>query len=156
MGMGSFAVNSFVIGYDDLKKLCPKEIEAIEKAKYFDWVGWAVMGQWLGWADNYQIIDVLHDAVLNNSTEPNVDEISVVENIFEEYEQLVVNLKTVFHQKTGLNLYFDYYDEDGGDRYDCPNDKEGMIFCVDGMVQLTHAGEKYKDIITERRWTQFG
>ena len=156
MGMGSFAVNSFVIGYDDLKKLCPKEIEAIEKAKYFDWVGWAVMGQWLGWADNDQIIDVLHDAVLNNSTEPNVDEISVVENIFEEYEQLVVNLKTVFHQKTGLNLYFDYYDEDGGDRYDCPNDKDGMIFCVDGMVQLTPAGEKYKDIITERRWTQFG
>ena len=67
MGMGIYAVGSFVIGYDDLKKICPKEIEAIEKAKYFDWVGWAVMGQWLGWADNDQIIDVLHDAVLNNS-----------------------------------------------------------------------------------------
>ena len=29
MGMGSYAVGGFVIGYDDLKKLCPKEIEAI-------------------------------------------------------------------------------------------------------------------------------
>ena len=41
-------------------------------------------------------------------------------------------------------------------RYDEPNDKDGCIFCVGGMVQLTPAGEKYKDIVTERRWTQYG
>ena len=114
------------------------------------------MGQWLGWDDNDQIIDALHDAVLDDKPDNTIDEINVVENIFDKYEQLVANLKTVFHQKTGLNLYFDYYDEDGGNRYDCPNDKDGCIFCVDGMVQLTPAGEKYKDIINERRWTQFG
>ena len=32
-------------------------------------------------------------------------------------------------------------------RYDDPGDKDGCIFCVDGMVQLTPAGEKYKDIV---------
>ena len=156
MGMGSFAVNSFVIEYKDLKKICPKEIKAIENAKYFDWVGWGVMGQWLGWSDNDQIMDALHDAVLDDKSNNTIDEINVVENIFDQYEQLVTNLKTAFHQKTDLNLEFDYYDEDSGDRYDCPGDKDGCVFCVAGMVQLTPAGEKFKDIITERRWTQFG
>lgn len=156
MGMGSFAVQSFVIEYDDLKKLCPKEIKAIENAEYFDWVGWGVMGQWLGWSDDDQIMDSLHDAVLDNKSDNTIDEINVVENIFDQYEQLVTNLKTAFHQKTGLNLEFDYYDEDSGGRYDCPGDKDGCVFCVHGMVQLTPAGEKFKDIITERRWTQFG
>jgi len=31
MGMGSFAVGSYVIEYKDLKKICPDEIKAIEK-----------------------------------------------------------------------------------------------------------------------------
>ena len=30
MGMGSYAVSSFVIGYDDLKKIVPEEIKTIE------------------------------------------------------------------------------------------------------------------------------
>jgi len=160
MGMGSYAVNSFVIGYDDLKKIVPEEIKTIENGKYFDCVGWAVMGKWLGWDDNYQIIDALHDAVLDDKSKPvmrlELTEEKIVEDIFEQYEQFVGNLKDVFHQKTGLTLYFDCYDEDVGDRYDEPNDKDGCIFCVDGMMQLTPAGEKYKNIVTERRWTQFG
>mgnify|MGYP003704881897 CR=1 FL=1 len=45
---------------------------------------------------------------------------------------------------------------EGGDRYDNPGDKDGCIFCVDGMVQLTPAGERFKDIISERKWTQYG
>lgn len=44
--------------------------------------------------------------------------------------------------KAALNLWKDY--------------RDGCIFCVDGMTQLTPAGEKFKDIVTERRWTQFG
>jgi hypothetical protein len=31
MGMGNFAVGSFVIEYKDLKKICPEEIKSIEK-----------------------------------------------------------------------------------------------------------------------------
>ena len=40
MGMGSFAVGSFVIEYKDLKKICPNEIKSIEQAKYFKDVVW--------------------------------------------------------------------------------------------------------------------
>jgi hypothetical protein len=160
MGMGSFAVGSYVIEYKDLKKICPDEIKAIEKAKYFDSVGWGNIGRWLAWDDSDQIIDALHDGVIEDKSKPvirlELSEDQIVEDIFQEYEKLVAALKNTFNKNTGLTLYFDSYDEEGGDRYDNPGDKDGCIFCVDGMVQLTPAGEKFKDIISERKWTQFG
>jgi hypothetical protein len=160
MGMGSFAVGSFVIEYKDLKKICPDEIKTIEKAKYFKEVGWGTVGQWLAWDDPDQIKDALFDAVLDDKSKPVIRlglmAEEIVEDIFQEYEKLVTALKNTFNKKTGLTLYFDSYDEDGGGRYDNPGDKDGCIFCVDGMVQLTPAGEKFKDVINERKWTQFG
>ena len=160
MGMGSFAVGSFVIEYKDLKKICPDEIKALEKAKYFKEVGWGTVGQWLAWDDPERIKDTLFDAVLDDKSKPVIRlglmAEEIVEDIFQEYEKLVIALKNTFNKKTGLTLYFDSYDEDGGGRYDNPGDKDGCIFCVDGMVQLTPAGEKFKDVINERKWTQFG
>jgi hypothetical protein len=160
MGMGSFAVGFFVIEYKDLKKICPNEIKLIEKAKYFKEVSWGSIGQWLSWDDPEEIKDALFDAVLNDKSEPVIRlglmAEEIVEDIFQEYDKLVTNLKKSFNKKTGLTLYFDSYDEDGGGRYDNPGDKDGCIFCVDGMVQLTPAGKKFKDIISERKWTQFG
>jgi hypothetical protein len=155
MGMGSFAVNSFVIGYDDLKKIVPDEISAIENEKFFKDIGWYYIGRWLAWDD----INEIEDAILDNCYDEEKDDEynqKVAEEVCNKYNYLVADLKNTFEKKTGLTLYFDSYDEDGGDRYDNPNDKDGCIFCVDGMVQLTPAGEKYKDIITEHRWTQFG
>jgi hypothetical protein len=155
MGMGSFAVGGFVIGYDDLKNICPEEINAIENEKFFKEIGWGTIGQWLSWDD----ISVIEDAILDYCFDEDQDDDynqKVAEDVSQKYNVHVANLKNAFNKKTGLTLYFDHYDEDGGDRYDNPNDKDGCIFCVDGMVQLTPAGEKYKDIITERRWTQFG
>jgi hypothetical protein len=179
MGMGTFGVKSFVIEYDRLKEICPDEIQAIESAKYFDSIGWQYIGRWLGWSDNDQIIDAIHDCVVDDQIFPpmpsddptahrymhcksnpvmrlELSEDQIVKDIFDQYEILVTNLKTSFNKKTGLFLYFDYYDEDSGDRYDNTGDKDGCVFCVDGMVQLTPAGEKFKDIIFERSWTQFG
>ena len=158
--MGSFAVGSFVIEYDDLKKICPDEIKALQKAKYFKEVGWRSVGQWLAWDDPDQIKDAFYDAILDDKSKPvirlELSEDQIVEDIFQEYEKLVIDLKNTFNKKTGLTLYFDSYNEDDGGRYDNPGDKDGCIFCVDGMVQLTPAGEKFKDIISERKWTQFG
>ncbi len=158
--MGSFAVGSFVIEYKNLKKICPNEIKSIEQAKYFKNVGWGSVGQWLAWDDPDQIKDALFDAVLDDKSKPVIRlglmAEEIVEDIFQEYEKLVINLKNSFNKNTGLTLYFDHYNEEDGDRYDNPGDKDGCIFCVDGMVQLTPAGEKFKDIISERKWTQYG
>jgi len=155
MGSGSFAVSSFVIGYDDLKKIVPEQIESIENEKFFKDIGWGVIAQWLSRDD----ITIIEDAILDSCYDDDHDDDynqKVAEEISEKYNYLVADLGNAFYEKTGLTLYFDHYDEDGGDRYDDPNDKDGCIFCVDGMVQLTPAGEKYKDIVTERRWTQYG
>ncbi len=160
MGMGSFAVGSYVIEYKDLKKICPDEIKALEKAKYFKEVGWRNVGQWLAWDDRDQIKDAFYDAILEDKSKPvirlELSEDQIVEDIFQNYDKLVTDLKNAFSKNTGFTLYFDSYDEEGGDRYDNPGDKEGCVFCVEGMVQLTPAGEKFKDIISERKWTQFG
>jgi hypothetical protein len=153
MGMGSFAVGGFVIGYDDLKKICPDEIKSIEQELYFGDIGWNGIGRWLAWDDPDQIEDSISDSIDCEDIE---DCQKIAEELVIKYDKHIQALKDSFSNKTGLALYFDSYDEDGGDRYDEPNDKDGCIFCVDGMVQLTPAGEKYKDIITERRWTQFG
>ena len=160
MGMGSFAVGSFVIEYKDLKKICPNEIKAIEKAKYFDSVGWGNIGRWLAWDDADQIQDSIHDGIIEDKSKPisrlELPVPQIIEDVFQDYDRLITNLKNSFHKNTGLTLYFDSYDEEGGDRYDNPGDKEGCIFCVEGMVQLTPAGEKFKDVISERKWTQYG
>jgi hypothetical protein len=160
MGMGSFAVGSFVIEYKDLKKICPNEIKSIEKAKYFNDIGWGSIAQWLTWDDPDQIKEDIYVSVEEDKSKPVIrlekDIDSIVEDIFAEYDVLVTNLKNSFNKKTGLTLYFDHYNEEDGGRYDNPGDKDGCIFCVDGMVQLTPAGEKFKDIISERKWTQFG
>lgn len=162
MGMGSYAVGSFVIEYKDLKKICPVEIKVVEKQKYFENIGWGTIGQWLTSNDADNLKDELYGCVENDRDMPKlisglkttIDEI--VDGIVEDYEIAISNLENSFNKNTGLTLYFDSYDEEGGDRYDNPGDKDGCIFCVDGMVQLTPAGEKFKDIITERKWTQFG
>lgn len=153
MGMGSYAVHSFVIGYDDLKKICPDEIAAIENEQYFNDIGWEALGKWLAWDDIAELEDAIMD-VVDSDEEDEIEKIA--EEIASRYNKHISNLANAFNKKTNLELYFDNYVEDNGDRYDEPNDKDGIIFCVSGMTVLSPAGEKYKDIITERRWTQFG
>jgi hypothetical protein len=152
MGMGSFAVGSFVIEYDDLKKICPEEIAAIEGEKFFNDIGWGTIGQWLAWDDPDQFKEEI-EALYTNDKE-DIDDI--LDEYVKIYDKHIIDLKDAFNKKTGLTLYFDIYDSECGGRYDNPGDKDGCIFCVDGMVQLTPAGEKFKDIVSERKWTQFG
>jgi hypothetical protein len=149
MGMGSYAVDSYVIEYDEVKKICPNAIAAIENEKFFDTIGWGSIAGWQSYSDDQILIDEIYYA--NEDVNSDTAEECVI-----IYQKLITNLTKSFYEKTGLSLYFDHYDEDNGDRYDNPGDKDGCIFCVNGMVQLTPAGEKYKDIITKRRWTQFG
>ena len=155
MGMGTFAINSFVIGYDDLKNICPDEIAAIENGPHFNDVGWETMARWLAWDDINELEDRILDTAYDEEHDDEYNQ-KIAEDIGEQYNHLVADLKKSFNKKTKLELYFDHYDEDGGDRYDEPGDKDGMIFCVSGMMVLSPAGEKYKNIITERRWTQYG
>lgn len=150
--MGTFAISSYVIEYDELRKICPEEIADIENEKFFrDVGGWTTIAKWFAWDMPDEFLDGIYDL---EDDQEKAD--AIIEEYTKIYDKNVTNLFKAFEAKTGLTLSIDYYDEDNGDRYDQPGDEEGCIFCVGGMVQLTPAGEKYKDIITERRWTQYG
>jgi hypothetical protein len=58
-----------------------------------------------------------------------------------------------FRQKTGLELYLDYHNPDDGDRYD---DVNGVLWCVDGVYELTKAGKKHQKQIQRVNWVSFG
>ena len=100
--MGSFAVSSFVIGYDDLKKIVPDEISAIENEKFFNDIGWGTIGQWLCWDD----ISHLEDAILDNCYDDDHDD-DYNQKVAVETSRLYVNhinnLQTSFNEKTGLS-----------------------------------------------------
>jgi len=150
MGMGNFAVDSYVITYDNLKKLCPKEIEAIETAKYWEFVGWGPLANGMSYNDTQTIGEGVFDS------EEKLSDTQVIK-ICKGFEKLAKALCAAFKKQTGgLELFFDHYNEDEGDRYDSVEHKDGCVFCVGNMTQLTPAGKKFQKVVEKRRWVQFG
>lgn len=150
MGMGSYACDSYVISYDNLKKLCPKEVEAVETAKHWEFVGWGQIAKGMSYSDVPTIGENLFDSP---------DELSdaQVTKISKGFEKLTKQLYAAFKKRTGgLELFLDYYNEDEGDRYDSLEHKDGCVFCVGNVVQLTPAGKKFQKVVEKRRWVQFG
>ena len=125
MGMGTGACSGWVISYDNLKKICPKEIDDIEGAEEFE--DWGEVSR--GFEFN-----------------------ELPDSIKKSVEDLVGQ----FLNTTGLTLSLGFYHEDDGDRYDEVDSHEGCVFFVDGMVALTPAGEKFKDVVRQQLWTQYG
>ena len=125
MGMGTGACSGWIISYDNLKKICPKEIDDIEGAEEFeDW----------GEVSRGFEFDELPDSI----------------------KKSVEDLVGQFLNTTGLTLSLGFYHEDDGDRYDEVDSHESCVFFVDGMVALTPAGEKFKDVVKQQLWTQYG
>ena len=125
MGMGASACYGWIISYDDLKKICPKEVGLVESDEDFE--DWGEVSR--GFEFN-----------------------ELPDSIKKSVEDLVGK----FGINTNLTLGLGFYDAEGGDRYDQVDSHEGCVFFVDGMVSLTPAGEKLKDVVRERLWTQFG
>ena len=132
MGMGASACSGWVISYNDLKKICPKEVGLVERDGGF---GDGILGVW-NWGE------VSRGFEFNELTD----------SIKKSVEDLVGQ----FFSNTGLTLSLGFYNEDDGDRYDEVDSHEGCVFFVDGMVALTPAGEKFKDVVKQQLWTQYG
>ncbi len=126
MGMGASPCSGWIISYNDLKKICPKEVDLVEGDEEFE-----------DWGEVSRGFEF--------------DELPVV------MQKAVEGLIGVFSNNTGgLTLSLGFYDEEGGDRYDQVDSHEGCVFFVDGMVALTPAGKKFKEVVRERLWTQYG
>lgn len=151
MSMDSYAVGAHVITYDNLKGLCPKEVEAIETAKYWDSIGWGSLAKGISQRDTETICE---DFAYENEEELTDEQIL---EIGKNYENLVEQLCASFEKTTnGLVLYLDFYNVDEGGLYDTVSHKDGCVFCVSNMLQFTPAGEKFQGIVENRLWIQFG
>jgi len=119
MGMGYAACQAEAFEYATVKTLCPQEIAAIESHAEFE-----------SWGK-------LAESLFDETAEKQIS-------------LLVGNLLAAFNKATevdgkGLTLSFTHYSKDNGDRYDTTCSHEGCIFEVHGTMQLTPAGEKFKD-----------
>ena len=119
MGMGYAACSAKAFEYETVKALCPQEIAAIENHAEFE-----------SWGN-------LAESLLAETTE-------------EQTNVLVGNLLAAFNKATevdgkGLTLSFTCYNKDNGGSYDETRSHDGCIFEVHGTLQLTPAGEKFKD-----------
>ena len=139
MGMGAGACYGWVISYDDLKKICPKELDLIERDREFD-------------APDIRVYD--YQFFGGNWGE--VSRAFEMDELPDSIKKSVDDLIRQFFNNTGLTLSLGFYNEDDGDRYDEVDSHEGCVFFVDGMVSLTPAGEKFKEVVRERLWTQYG
>ena len=125
MGMGAGACSGWIISYDNLKKICPKEIDDIEGSEEFE--------DWGEFSRGFEFNE-LPDSL----------------------KKYVEDLVGKFASNTGLTLGLGFYNEDDGDRYDEVDSHESCVFFVEGMVSLTPAGEKFKNVVNQRLWTQYG
>lgn len=127
MGMGTGACYGWTISYDNLKKICPEEIAAVEAEADKDFEDWGGISRGIEF-------DELPAGV----------------------QTAVHSLIESFAKSTGLTLSLAFYNEDDGDRYDEVDQHEGCVFIVDGMWAYTPAGEKLRSVVKQQLWTQFG
>jgi hypothetical protein len=130
MGMGYAACYADVVSEKTVRKFCPKELKALKKA----------LGK------KHGIEDLAREARFqNNSSE-------IIKAVGKKAHDAYFSLVEAFELKTGLDLSI----HDSGDEGDIYDDVDGAFWCMDGMYQLTPAGEAMKDNVQRKRWVDFG
>jgi hypothetical protein len=157
MGMGTAAYSNYVIEYEELKKLCPTAIESIEKESFFESIGWLGIAKltYCPVCFKEDICDAILEEYEEDSSVTYKVAWSQAETYLKRYKKHIQKLIKDFQDVTGLGLELWTYNRADGDRDVNPRDKDGCIFVVDGMTQLTPAGKKFKNIVFERSWIQY-
>ena len=129
MGMGYCAAFADTIEPEDVRKICPKEYDALVKA--------------LDESEEGETLDSF-------AQEATYDENIEGTNTAVAYKALCA----AFEKLTGLGLGLGYHDKgDEGDRYD---DVDGYYWWLDGVYKLSPEGEKLNEIIQRKFWVTFG
>lgn len=155
MGMDNFACDGFVISYENVKKLCPKEIKAIESGPHWKDLGWGSFSHTLAWQYTAEIEDVYFDIDDSEDNSKIAEEKAAA--FAKQYESLAKQLCKAFKKKTdGLELIISHYNTDEGGRYDEVEHHDECVFLVNGMMDYTPAGKKLMKKVSKQRWIQFG
>ena len=142
MGTGYSGAYADTIEWDELEKICPTQCKKLSSL--------------------LKKHNVMMDSLLATICEMEYDEDRI--NDFVSYHNitdgvgedmlLAVRELQIEFSKTGLVIHCGYHDsQDDGDRYD---DLDGGFFRVEGMYQLTKAGEKFEEVITRCFYVQYG
>jgi hypothetical protein len=139
MGMGTAPAHGFVISLDNLRELCPKEVEWCESLLKTHEMGWGEYARMLA---------------MEEETPKYLDEtVTALLQAFAERTAIFLPKECTSEH---LDLELCYYDEETGDRYDELDHVDGCFFLVSGMVKPTLPGEKFKEFVSEQQWTQYG
>lgn len=135
MGMGTAACTGWIISLDAIRELCPNEVKGCEDT-FVSCSNDECEMDWNSFANDLEMEAAEGNPLLMWE---------ILQKAFAETT------------KTGdrhLELNIGYYYDDEGDRYD--ELEGGAYFYVDGMTQLTSAGERFKDKIEKKSWTVYG
>jgi len=135
MGMGTAPCSGWIISEENIAKIVPKE--------------WAAFQETVMKANENLDFDFDSFAQGDDSQEGNAEVQAALTTLVSAFEQA-----TITTQAVGLELSCFHYDRENGDRYDELED--GVNWSVEGMTQLTPSGEKFKDVIEQKGWTQYG
>jgi hypothetical protein len=141
MGMGAAAAHADCIEWDSIKKIVPQESAAFEAVL-------ADLEMTLGGAAS--ILDECGPEHGASDLEDS-DEVKL-QVAYTNLQDAFITATTV--GESNLELWIGYYDSESGDRYDDLSDEH--YFSVNGVYQHTPAGERFKDVIERKSWTQFG
>ena len=134
MGMGFASCQVLTIEENFIKEQCPIEFQ--EFVNSFD----TVEGN-----AQFDSVDDFAKSIGNGDLDP--------KDKPGNSELKYIALQKAFEEKTDLKIALLYHDPENGDRYD---DFSGKGWQVDGVYQLTPAGEKYRDKIKKQSFVSFG
>jgi hypothetical protein len=135
MGMGNYACYADTVSEDFVKEICPEELKNLQ----------LVLGK------NDFDMDRLGRAAMHGDLEGElgleIESEVAINAILNVYDALC----QAFRKETGLGLELMYHDKD--DRGD---EVDGYFWGLEGVYIYSPAGEKHKDKIQRKTWTEFG
>ena len=130
MSMGYSASYAETISEENLRKICPEELDTF-----------------LGLFGDKGLCGSLEDAARSLEWQDG-DCVETVDNAY-------LDIQSAFKTKTdGLELHIGYHNSsEEGDRND---EVDGVYWAVDGVYEHTPAGKKLRDVIERKFWINFG
>ena len=145
-----------VIEFDDVKAMCPAEADTLERALKNYGVDMETLAQVFRWEEpELDDLQMAVDEAAQDVTDLDAHEANGVQEITEAFKALQAAFaKATAVGDSHLDLSISYHDaEDEGDRYD---EVDGVFWAVDGLYQLSPAGQKFGDKVERQFFVTFG
>lgn len=158
MGMGYGSNFADVIDFKDVKRLCPAEAKALVKTLKKYGVSMDDLAQTFRCEEpELETLETAISAAAPDDLDNDAYGLYEEEGI-RTISQALETLKAAFARATAvgkshLDLCIGHHDPDDGDRYD---EVKGAFWSVDGLYQLSPAGQKFGNKVQRKFFVTFG